>query len=185
MASFAPRGVAPGVQELTLFEHDDQHGVGAWRNVLIVVWRKETRADAVDGVSAVLGELIHKHRDVALLQVIEERATAPDADARRALSAMLKQHGASIRCSALVYEGDGFKAATLRAIVTGIALLSRPAYPHVVFASTLAAINWTARHFSYDGPVWVEQVRNAVDELRILLDQRHPSVRTSGSVRAR
>lgn len=185
IASIAPQGVAPGVQELTLFEHDDQHGVGAWRNLLIVVWRKDTRAAAVDGVSAVLTELTRRHRDVALLQVIEEGATAPDADARRALSAMLRQHGGAIRCSAIVYEGDGFRAATLRAVVTGIALLSRPAYPHVVFASTIAAINWTARHFSQDGPVYAEQVRNAVDELRVMLDRRHADVRVSGAARVR
>lgn len=184
-ASMAPRGVAPGVQELTLYAHDEHHGVGVWRNLLIVVWRKDTRADAVAGVSAVLGELGERHSDIALLQVIEENATAPDTEARRALSTMLRQHGGSIRCSAIVYEGDGFRAATLRAVVTGIALLSRPAYPHVVFASTIAAINWTARHFSHDGPVYAEQVRNAVDELRLMLDRRHPEVRTSGAVRAR
>ena len=184
IASIAPEGVAPGVQELTLYEHDDQHGVGVWRNVLIAVWRKDTRADAVEGVSAVLTELTRRHPDVALLQVIEEGATAPDSDARRALSTMLRQHGGAIRCSAVVYEGDGFRAATLRAVVAGIALLGRPVYPHIVFASTVAAINWTARHFSYDGPIWAEQVRNAVDELRLMLDRRHPDARTSGSVRS-
>jgi hypothetical protein len=165
------RGVAPGVQELTLYGCDEEHGVGVWRNLLIAVWRKETRAGAVDSVSAVLAQLARTHRDVALLQVIEEGALAPDADARRAISNMLKQHGGVIRCSAVVYEGDGFRAATLRAVVTGIALLSRPLYPHVVFASSISAINWTARHYSHDGPAWAEQVRNAVDELRVTLDR--------------
>jgi hypothetical protein len=86
---------------------------------------------------------------------------------------MLKEHGGVIRCSAVVYEGDGFRAATLRAVVTGIALLSRPLYPHVVFASSISAVNWTARHFSQDGPAWAEQMRNAVDELRVALDRPH------------
>ncbi|HEX5101634.1 MAG TPA: hypothetical protein VFV94_19115 [Polyangiaceae bacterium] len=183
-ASIAPEGVAPGVQELTLYEHDEQHGAGVWRNLLIVVWRKETRADAVEGVSAILTAVARRHSDVALLQVIEEGATAPDSDARRALSTMLRTHGGAIRCSAVVYEGDGFRAATLRAVVAGIALLGRPVYPHVVFASTMAAINWTARHFSHDGPVWAEQVRNAVDEVRLMLDRRHPDVRTSRPIRS-
>jgi len=179
----SPRGVAPGVQELTLHGCDEQHGVGVWRNLLIAVWRTETRAPAVDRVSAVLGKLARTHRDVALLQVIEEGATAPDADARRAISNLLKQHGSVIRCSAVVYEGDGFRAATLRAVVTGIALLSRPLYPHVVFASTISAINWTARHYSHDGPVWAEQVRNAVDELRLTLDRPNAGARFGGSLR--
>ena len=95
---------------------------------------------------------------------------------------MLGQHGSVIRCSAVVYEGDGFKAATLRAVVTGIAVLSRPIYPHVVFASTISAINWTARHYSHDGPVWAEQVRNAVDELRVTLDRPRASPRFGGSL---
>ena len=168
---FSPRGVAPGLQELKLEGRDDAHGVGTWRNLLVAVWRTETRAPAVERVSKVLGRLATAHRDVALLQVVEAAATAPDADARRAISAMLREHASVIRCSAVVYEGDGFRAATLRAVVTGIALLSRPSYPHVVFGSTIAAINWTARHFSHDGPVWAEQVRNAVGELRSSLDR--------------
>lgn len=181
--SVSIRGFAPGVQELSLVGRDDDHGVGVWRNLLIVVWRKETRAPSVDAVSAVLGQLAKAHRDVALLQVIEEAAAAPDVNARRAISNMLKQHGGGIRCSAVVYEGDGFRAATLRAVVTGIALLSKPIYPHVVFASTISAINWTARHYSHDGPVWAEQVRNAVDELRLTLDRARTSVRVGGSLR--
>jgi hypothetical protein len=175
------RGIAPGVQELAVHGCDAEHGVGVWRNLLIAVWRKETRAGAVDGVSAVLGELAQNHRDVALLQVIEEGALAPDPDARRAISNMLKQHGSVIRCSAVVYEGDGFRAATLRGVVTGIALLSRPLYPHVVFASAISAINWTARHFSQEGPAWAEQVRNAVDELRVTLDRPRASPRFGAS----
>jgi len=166
----SPRGIAPGLQELRLEGRDDAHGVGVWRNLLVAVWRTETRAPAVERVSQVLGRLAAKHPDVALLQVVEAGATAPDAAARRALSGMLKEHARVIRCSAVVYEGDGFRAATLRAVVTGIALLSHPPYPHVVFGSTIAAINWTARHFSHDGPVWAEQVRNAVGELRTNLD---------------
>lgn len=182
-AKVSPRAVAPGVQELSLHGCDEQHGVGVWRNLLIAVWRTETRAPAVDAVSAVLAKLSRTHRDVALLQVIEEGATAPDADARRAISNMLKHNGSVIRCSAVVYEGDGFRAATLRAVVTGIALLSRPLYPHVVFASTISAINWTARHYSHDGPVWAEQVRNAVDELRLTLDRPSPGARFGASMR--
>lgn len=169
---FSPRDLAPGLQELRLETHDDAHGVGTWRNVLVAVWRTETRAAAVERVSQVLGARAATHRDVALLQVVEAGATAPDVDARRAISGMLKRHASVIRCSAVVYEGDGFRAATLRAVVTGISLLSRPSYPHVVFGSTIAAINWTARHFSHDGPVWAEQARNAVGELRSLLE--HP-----------
>lgn len=168
----SPRDLTPGLQELELAAHDEAHAVATWRNLLIAVWRTETRAAAVERVSQVLGMLAVRHRDVALLQVVEAGATAPDADARRVISRMLKEHADVIRCSAVVYEGDGFRAATLRAVVTGIALLSRPPYPHVVFGSTIAAINWTARHFSHDGLVWAEQARNAVGELRSELDLR-------------
>lgn len=182
----ASHGTAPGVQDLRLEPYDDAHGVGTWRNLLVAVWRTETRAPAVERVSRVLGALAATHGDVALLQVVEAGATAPDGEARRGISAMLKEHASVLRCSAVVYEGDGFRAATLRAVVTGISLLSKPSYPHVVFGSTITAINWTARHFSHDGPIWAEQARNAVGELRSSIERPTGSQGPSaGSARPR
>ncbi len=165
-----------GRAPVTVHARDDAHCVGTWKNVAISVWRTQTRPAAVARMSQILGELVSRHHDVALIQVVEGGATAPDADARRAISTMLRLYSDSIRCSAVVFESDGFRAATLRAVVTGIALLSRPPYPHVVFASTIAAINWTARHFAADGPDFAEEARDAVSELRRALD-RPPSFR--------
>src|SRR6188768_1005037 len=89
------RGLSPGAHELSLKGHDAAHGVGTWRNVLIAVWRTETTPRAVAGVSKVLGELVKRHAEVAILQVVEADASAPDSDARRALSDMLSRHSAS------------------------------------------------------------------------------------------
>jgi len=156
---------------LKIHARDDAHAVATWTNVLIAVWRTETRAAALDGVSQALGELVAAHPEVALIQVVEAGATAPDAEARRAIAAMLRRYADSIRCSAVVFEGDGFQAATLRAVVTGIAILSRPSYPDVVFGSTVAAINWTARHFPGDITAFTDEARRRIGEFRQALDR--------------
>ncbi len=174
--SFVRVSAVPGLNALDVRSRDARHGIGVWNNVVIAVWRTETRASAVEKLSEALAGLSRAHREVALLQVVEDGATAPDAESRRAITSMLQQHGGSIRCSAVVYEGDGFRAATLRAVVTGITLLGRPAYPHLVFASTISAINWTALHFSHDGSGWAEQLRNAVTELREAIQRPLPTL---------
>jgi hypothetical protein len=162
---------SPGVSALEVCEHDVHHALGSWRNLVVVVWRSETQIPAIERCSALIGEVARRHGSAALLQIVEPTAVPPESEIRKAISAMLKGHARDLTCSAVVFEGDGFRAAGVRGVVTAISLLSRTPFPHVIFASPLSAINWTARHLSVDGPVWLEQARNAIDHLRAVIDE--------------
>ena len=57
----------------------------------------------------------------------------PPAASRNELAATLR--GASfIKASAVAFEGQGFRAAAVRGVVTGLTALARQPFPHKVFA---------------------------------------------------
>jgi hypothetical protein len=116
-----------------------------WDRVVLAVWRGKTTSSAVRR-----GELFfdqHATRcagPVLLLTVIEPAAPLPPLEARMELVAFLQRGAGRIERSALVFEGEGFRAASVRAVVAGMSLFSRPAYPHRVFSSVGNAARFLA-----------------------------------------
>jgi hypothetical protein len=78
------------------------------------------------------------------MTVIEEQAPVPPLDSRMELVGFLKRVNGLVGRSSVVFEGEGFRAATVRSIVAGVSLFSRPDYPHRVFASVGAAARFLA-----------------------------------------
>jgi len=163
----------PGAALQTV-EVDPDHAVGTLHDLLILVWRHETRPDAVLRASLALKALAAQHpKGVGLLQVAEVTTKPPDGPARRAVSQMLNDGQGSVLSSSLVYLGTGFWMASARAFVTGLTLLSKPAFPHVVFASVEEAAAWHARLLASDATR--SAILGAVRHLTFALDQRSAS----------
>jgi len=116
-----------------------------WDRVVLVVWRGRTTLSSVR-----LGEQVfeqHASRcagPVLLLTIVEPAAPLPALEARMELVAFLRRGAGRIERSALVFEGEGFRAASVRAVVAGMSLFSRPAYPHRVFSSVSGAARFLA-----------------------------------------
>lgn len=109
----------------------------------VVIWRHETRADAVVAVRAQLTEFAQSHTGgMGLLTIVEKDAPIPSGDTRRALARVLGDFSSDIKASAVVFEGDGFSAAAVRSMVAGLTLVARQAYPHKVFANVSEACAW-------------------------------------------
>lgn len=66
----------------------------------------------------------------------------PDSDVRRALDTMAPKLAPYYGCVATVFEGDGFRAAVIRGMLTGFQLLGRLKYPHAVFDSVSECTKW-------------------------------------------
>jgi hypothetical protein len=156
----------PGSILFEVTESDSHHALGATRGLVIAVWRRETRLDALDKLSALIAERAEQDSSLALLQVVESNAVPPESAVRAALSALLRRHDQQLSCSAVVFEGEGFRAAALRGVVTAIGLLSRPRFPHEVFATPLAGIQWIAKQHASRDPKWMDEAGRAVTALR-------------------
>lgn len=78
---------------------------------------------------------------IGLLTIIEDKAPAPDNDARGRIAEFLGQ-AEFIAASGVAFEGSGFRAAAVRSIVSGLTILARQPFPHKVFSSIFATMEW-------------------------------------------
>lgn len=137
------------------------------RDCFLAVWKGETHLEAVDLLDAEMRRYRREHPvPIGLLMVVAERAAPPSASVRAQMAHHMRRSQDEIRASALVYEGDGFRAAAIRAVVTGINLVTKTAYPHKIFGSVSSAADWMCE---LGGPRWRGSSSNlsgAVDSLR-------------------
>ena len=116
-----------------------------WQHLMIVVWRGLTTVDGVREGQRVFDALTKKWPDgVLLLTIVEDGAPMPDASARDALGRLLKSGVGKTKKSAVVYEGDGFRAAAVRSVVTGLSVFSKLPFPHKIFAKVSDAAGFLA-----------------------------------------
>lgn len=168
-----------GVQEpIEVICVDRHHIVATWRCVLIVVWRDETLVSSVIHASSVLDRLSADHRSgVALVQVVEEGCRPPNTEERKAVEQLLAEGRKSVKCSSVVFEGEGFKAAIVRGVVAGIAAITRTAFPHRVFARPQEMADFMAPLIARNDPTFAERLSRAIADTRAAAEARVPSVR--------
>jgi hypothetical protein len=80
---------------------------------------------------------------------------------------MLKGGAGYIRSSTVVFEETGFRAAAVRGIVASLIMLSRVPFPHRVFASVAAAMDWQLELLRAIAPdLGREELVGAIEALR-------------------
>lgn len=126
--------------DVTVVAVDRDHVLAKFRNVVICLWLNETHSSAVDAASSELAELTSRFGPrVAIIQIVERGAGNLTRDTRAALAALLKRGREYIRASAVVYDGEGFRSAAVRMIVSGLVQLNNPGFAHQVFADVPSA----------------------------------------------
>lgn len=143
------------------------HVLATWKNVVILVWRKETTVEGSHAAKRVYDNLANEcPGGVFLCTIVEAKAPAPASDARKELANFLAGCSGKMIMSAVVHEGVGFTAAMVRSVVTGLALVAKLPYPHKVFATVAEGDAW----FRANSPVaraWREgELGEVVKELR-------------------
>jgi hypothetical protein len=136
---------APG-KGLEIVEDDSDHAIGVWHNSVFAIWRGETTQQSVAHLAMILFRVHQTERaNVGLLQYVAPDASVPSKDTRDALANLLREARGRVACSAVVAPGTGFRIAAGRAVVTGIAMLARPGFPHQVFSTLEEAAEWQSR----------------------------------------
>lgn len=148
-----------------LLSHDDDYATGHWGDVFFILWKKNTTMEATHQLRSNLVDFTRSHpAGVGLLTIVEANAPVPGADVRKALAAVLTDFSRNIKVSSVVFEGQGFSAAAVRSVVTGLTLIARQAYPHKVFASLAEAGGWMLPQLPR--PVTQSELAAAVASLR-------------------
>lgn len=120
--------------------------IGSLERLYIIIWRQDTTVAAVNRIGTIFRELwAGGAGPQLLLTVVRPEAAMPPADARKALSAYLLSCAGRLLYSSVAFEGEGFKAAAVRGVITGLNLVSQLPFPHKIFPRVHEAATWLER----------------------------------------
>lgn len=116
-----------------------------WRDVLIACWRA-TPDVAVSRrqIQACTRNIKDTARPCTLLIILEPQVGLPDNDTRKVLTEGTQGYGPNLQRISTVVEGQGFAASAVRAVLTGMTMVLRGAYPTRIVGSVAEVAPWLA-----------------------------------------
>ena len=128
------------------FGLDEHHIAVSAFNMVFVYWAKETQLPSFQRVCDTLTRLASLHPEgVGVCQVVGLQAVPPGSDARTEITKLMTARvGGRLMHYSIVHEGSGFKAASVRAIVSASHMLARTQANLAVFSAASAAAAWHA-----------------------------------------
>jgi hypothetical protein len=111
--------------------------------LFVIVWRVHTPVEAVQEAGRrATAHAAARKGPIGLMTFVQPGASIPPSASRTELAKFLREASAFVQASAVVFEGDGFQAAAVRSVVTGLALLARQKFPHKIFGKATDASEW-------------------------------------------
>jgi len=133
---------------------DEGLQIAVWSRVFINRWRTVATQERL----VVLGEqqraLVQATDDkrIAVVTVLADKSgSMPSGPARKEAEVVAKSVRDAVIVQAQVVEGDGFVAASIRALITGISLAIRAPYPNKVFKTVEEALPWVEQQLTKAG----------------------------------
>jgi hypothetical protein len=114
--------------------------------------------------ASLLASLAKTEKGMLVMAVLGPNNPPPDGEVRDILAQELTKCDDRIRAVAQTIEGQGFRAATLRAVLTGMSLVLRTKRPEKVCSSVEEAAQFLAPHSQ--GRISAYDIERAVVELR-------------------
>ncbi len=153
-----------------LVHAEQDYALGHSGRVFAVIWRDQTTVAGARHLATAFHDFAEPGQKYGLVTIIEADAPLPDSDARDAVAEFL--NGISEKCvvSAVIFEGGGFRSAAVRAVVTGLTMLARQAYPHRVFGSVEEAAPWYVQHAPSEWRMGQDRFTHTVGEIRALIE---------------
>ncbi|MFW6051084.1 MAG: hypothetical protein ACODAU_07910 [Myxococcota bacterium] len=142
------------------------HGlvVGAYRNLFIVIYTGPVDEQSVRFLNLQFARFRRSAPSpYGLYTVVEEQVPLPSGPVRQGMANLMKDLAGDVVGSALVQEGDGFRASAVRSVAVGISLLARQPFPHKVFAAAHEASTFLSGAL---GGVVPDEISSAVATIR-------------------
>jgi hypothetical protein len=166
--------IRPPEKDLQVVEIDEDHVKGVAFNIAFMVWRKRTLVGPYRAGIQLVASMALKHpTGVGVMQIVETEAVPPDSETRKAFTEFLQLK--AIKHFSVTHEGTGFKAASVRAIVSGVHALARPGFEHAVHSTVADASRWAAGQNRRIGRTddW-QAIERAMQTLRKLHLEKYP-----------
>lgn len=114
-----------------------------FQDLVLQFWHKDTTLQGVAALRAAVAKVTEESAEgLRILIIVEPSASMPSRESRSEIADFMTHYRESIRSTALAFEGTGFRAASIRAVVTGLNLLAHHPFPYGVFASIPEALGW-------------------------------------------
>ncbi|HTU57380.1 MAG TPA: hypothetical protein VMF89_03085 [Polyangiales bacterium] len=128
-------------EHVHVFEANDEVTFAADHDVMVEIWRVRPTAESFARLDGYFRWLVERQPRVAALSIIDSPET-PDAHAREAGAALIRQYSQNLVGVAFVIEGGSFKHTVIRFSLTTIDLLSSSTVPQPVFDQSEGACRW-------------------------------------------
>lgn len=149
---------------LNVFESGDGFGCGTYGPVAIAVWETSASLKQAQAAASMLNQLAATEDPCFLLAILGPGAPPGDSEVRETIQSAIKRVDSRIGGVVNVVEGEGFRAAAMRAALTGMGLVIRSRYPNRSFGSIPEAASFVASLCS--GKVSGSALVQATSELR-------------------
>lgn len=164
------------VQTLSIISQSEDSTTASHQDLLFQFWHHETTSEGIVSFERGLRAISKAFSPgVRVVIIVEPSARLPSKLLRNQIAQMMSRSRRKIRVTALVYEGSGFGAASIRAVVTGLNIVSRHPFPYRVFSSVSSALAWSPMKNSTS-----ESASAATDAIKLV--QRFRSMRRKLSV---
>lgn len=121
----------------------ERYTLAEWRSVLFFVWHATTRGEDVAAVRPPFDRWVDRVGTAGVVFTVVERGVdVPTGDARQGLNDLRARGRGAVVAMASVVEAEGFEAAALRSVSTGVSIATGAAFPHRSFSSTADASAW-------------------------------------------
>lgn len=157
----------PWTPKLVHAEHD--YALGHCGRLFSVIWRDQTTVAGAHHLRTAYHDFAEPGQKYGLVTIIEADAPLPESEARDAVAEFLNGISETCVVSSVIFEGGGFRSAAVRAVVTGLTMLARQAYPHRVFGSVPEAAPWYVQHAPTKWRLSGDRFVQAVGDIRALI----------------
>lgn len=162
----------PPIPGVAIIERDEHHVTAVWLNMVFAYWHNETQHAAFRRVSSELAKLAVPYKEgVGVCQIVGLRATPPDPATRVEITRLIKDGcGGHLRHYSVVHEGTGFKAASIRAIISASQMMARSKTKVAVFRKTAQAAAW---HAQWQQAIGRNEPARQIEQIMIWLRDSH------------
>ena len=114
--------------------------------VCLALWRSKPTPELFEVQRSLLHAAVARQPGkTAFLCVVEPKAEPPDEAERKASAQMITSQGENLAGVACVIEGNGFRAAITRTVLSGVVFMIRTPSPIKLFDGVRVAAPWLAR----------------------------------------
>lgn len=128
-----------------VLERAEGYTIALWGPVELLVWNQRSSAQGIDHAYAALAARAGAHAGgMVLVNVVPRQPTRPpDEETRAAMRRAMASPVPALRGVCTIHEGEGFVAASIRALVARLAM-SRAGVPFRFFRDANEAAAWAA-----------------------------------------